>query len=213
MPPQPPEMDIKQAGRTAESGRASGREEGAGRAGERGETRPAAGLSGSRRGQQACNLPQFGAGAADGGGNVIQALGGGGSGREQQAGLGIALRGGLRTGAAAVDPIGENLASAGQGVTLGVDQALDFEGQFNVATAVKTLAGTALVGLELGKLRFPEAQDVGFDTAEACDIANLEVETVRDRGLVRNALLGKLCGHGGAEEGTGMQVEPPLSAV
>jgi hypothetical protein len=25
--------------------------------------------------------------------------------------------------------------------------------------------------------------------------------------------LGKLCGHGGAEEGTGMQVEPPLSAV
>jgi hypothetical protein len=71
-----------------------------------------------------------------------------------------------------------------------VDQPLDFQGQFHIAAAVKPLAGSALVGFELGKLRLPEAQDIGFDAADARHIANLEVEAVGDRGRIEGALLG-----------------------
>jgi hypothetical protein len=63
-----------------------------------------------------------------------------------------------------------------------VDQVLDLQHKLNIFAAVEALAGAAFVGLELGKLRLPKAQDIGFNAADARDIANLEVETVRDCG-------------------------------
>ena len=74
--------------------------------------------------------------------------------------------------------LAESLAGAGDGSSLAVDQALDFQNQFNVAAAVEALAGSALGGLELGELRLPEAQDVGLEVDDAGYIANLEVEAV-----------------------------------
>ena len=74
----------------------------------------------------------------------------------------------------------EDLARAGNGVALVVEQALDAQRHFDVAAAVETLAGAALVGLELGKLALPEAQDVGWNVAEFGDFADAEVELVRD---------------------------------
>ena len=77
---------------------------------------------------------------------------------------------------------GEDLAGAGDGVALVVEQALDAEGHFDVALAVEALAGAAFVGLELGELGLPEAEDVGGDVAELGYIADTEVELVRDDG-------------------------------
>jgi hypothetical protein len=84
---------------------------------------------------------------ADGGGNGIKTLAGV-TVKERQAGLGVALgvsrRDGLRDGAA-VDVL-KDLAGAGNGISLGVDQALDFKSKLDVATAIEALAGSALVG-------------------------------------------------------------------
>ena len=74
----------------------------------------------------------------------------------------------------------ESLAGASECVALGVDEALDLENQLNFAAAIEALAGSALVGFELGKLRLPEAEDVGFELANPGDIANLEVEAIGD---------------------------------
>jgi hypothetical protein len=94
----------------------------------------------------------------------------------------------------------KSLASAGEGVSLGVDEALDFEGHLDIAAAVKALAGSAFIGLELRELRFPEAQDVGLDGADARHITDLEVEAIGDgRCLVEIALAGVLRGHKGFE--------------
>jgi hypothetical protein len=46
-------------------------------------------------------------------------------------------------------------------------------------TPVEPLAGSALVGFKLRKLRLPKAQDIGFNFADSGYIADLEVETVR----------------------------------
>ena len=43
--------------------------------------------------------------------------------------------------------LAEGLAGAGERVSLGMDEALDFQQQFNIAAAVKALASSALVGL------------------------------------------------------------------
>ena len=83
--------------------------------------------------------------------------------------------------------LAEGLTGAGERVALGVDQALDFKHQFDIAAAIEALAGSALVGLELGKLRLPKAQDIGFDAADAGYIANLEVEAVGDGGVFSRA--------------------------
>ena len=77
---------------------------------------------------------------------------------------------------------GEDLAGAGDGVALVVEEALDAEGHLDVALAVEALAGAALVGLELGEFGLPEAEDVGGNIAELGYIANAEVELVRDDG-------------------------------
>jgi hypothetical protein len=89
----------------------------------------------------------------------------------------------------------QRLARAVQRISLGVDEPLDLQRQLHVTPAVKPLAGSALVGLELRKLRLPETQNVSFYLANPSNISDLEVETVRDRRCVNNALLGKLCGH------------------
>jgi hypothetical protein len=91
-----------------------------------------------------------------------------------------------------------------------VDQVFYLQGQLDVAAAVKALAGSALVGLELGKLRLPKAQDVGLELADAGDISNLEVETVGNRGRVEGALVGKLGGHRDDEEDTAIVVDTSL---
>jgi hypothetical protein len=73
-----------------------------------------------------------------------------------------------------------------------VNKALDFEGQFDFAAPVEALAGSALVGLEMGKLSFPETKDVRFDSADAGYIPDLEIQAIRDVGRVDNAVAGKL---------------------
>ena len=102
----------------------------------------------------------------------------------------------------------QNLPCAGERVALGMHQVLDLQGQFHIAAAVKPLAGAALVGFELRKLRLPKTQDVGFQPADTRHIANLEVEAIGDRGRVEGALLGKLHGHGYVEEDTATEVQP-----
>ena len=77
---------------------------------------------------------------------------------------------------------GEDLAGAGDGVALVIEQALDAESHLDVALAVEALAGAAFVGLELGELGLPEAEDVRGDIAELRYIANAEVELVRNDG-------------------------------
>src|SRR5581483_793930 len=74
----------------------------------------------------------------------------------------------------------EDLARAGDRVALVVEQALDAQRHLDVALPVEALAGAAFVGLELRELGLPEAQYVGGDLAEPRDIADPEVELVRN---------------------------------
>jgi len=76
-----------------------------------------------------------------------------------------------------------------------VDQPLDLKGRFDIPAAVKALARTTFAGLELGKLGFPEAQHVGFDFTDACNVANFELEAVRNGGCFVDALGGELRDH------------------
>jgi hypothetical protein len=73
-----------------------------------------------------------------------------------------------------------------------VNEALDFERKFDLAAPIEALTGPALVGLQLGKLSFPETKDIGFDSADTGYIPDLEVQAIRDVGRVDNALAGKL---------------------
>jgi len=74
----------------------------------------------------------------------------------------------------------EDLPCSGNGVALVVEQAFDAQCHFDISTAIETLAGTAFVRLELGKLAFPEAQDVGGNVAEFGDVADAKVKLVRN---------------------------------
>jgi hypothetical protein len=122
--------------------------------------------------------------------------------------MGIGARSGTAMSlfAMMLDNLGERLTGSGDGVSLGVDEAFDFEEHFNVTAAVKTLAGSALVGLQLGKLRFPKAEDVSLEVKDARDIANFEVKAVRDgwSGL-ESAGVKKLSGHRENEEATAIE--------
>jgi hypothetical protein len=93
---------------------------------------------------------------------------------------GFGLRFGFLRSRAAI-ALFECLTGAGEGVSLFMDQALDFKDQLDFAAAVKALAGSTLVGSELGKLGLPKAQDVGLKTADSGDVSNFEVEAVGDR--------------------------------
>jgi hypothetical protein len=146
--------------------------------------------------EHASDFAQFGACGADDGGSFVEALAGfTGSEREAR----------LRIGAARM---AEGVTSAGQSVALAVDEALDLESHFDIAAAIEALACAAFAGLELRKLGFPEAKDVGFDFADASYVANFEIETVRDRRLFVDALGGKLRGHR-----TLQGAQAPLAAV
>jgi hypothetical protein len=74
----------------------------------------------------------------------------------------------------------EDLASTGDSVALVIEEGFDAECHLDVATTVEALAGTAFVGLELGELALPEAEDVGGDLAQPGYLADAEVELVRD---------------------------------
>ncbi len=87
------------------------------------------------------------------------------------------------------------LTRARECVAFVVHEAFDLEGHLDIASAIEALAGSALAWLELRKLRFPEAQDVGLDFADTRDVANFEIETVRDDGFFVDALGGQLRGH------------------
>jgi hypothetical protein len=88
------------------------------------------------RSQQARNLSQFSSGLADCGGNGIQALAWVAFNQRQKR---------LRTPVTVL--LLKGLASAGERVALAVDQPLDLQRHFNVAAAIKPLAGSAFVGL------------------------------------------------------------------
>ena len=104
--------------------------------------------------------------------------------------LPLRLKERLRATAAAALSLFQSLTGASECVALGMDQMLDLQSQLNIAAAVEPLAGSALVGFELRKLRLPKAQDIGFDATDAGDVANLEVEAVRDCGRFKGALWG-----------------------
>src|ERR1700759_1014541 len=74
----------------------------------------------------------------------------------------------------------EHLPRAGNGVAFAVEKTLDAQRHFDVASAIETLAGAPLVGLELRKLALPETQDVGRNVAEPGNLTDAEVEFVRD---------------------------------
>ena len=137
-----------------------------------------------RRGEEASNFAQLGASRADDGGGFVEAFARF-AGSERQAGL---------LGAA---DLAEGMACAGECVAFAVDEALDFKSSFDVAAPVEALAGSTFAGLELGKLRLPEAEDVGFDAADASDVADFEIETVWNGWLLVHALGGELRGHSG----------------
>ena len=60
----------------------------------------------------------------------------------------------------------DDLAGAGDGVALVVEEGLDVESCLYIAAAIEALAGSAFVGLELGKFALPEPEDVGGNVAE-----------------------------------------------
>src|SRR6516162_759050 len=91
--------------------------------------------------------------------------------------------------------LAESLARAGQRVSLAIYQPLDLDSNLHVALAVKALSGAAFVRLQLWELRLPEAQHVGFDFEDARDIANFEIETVRDSESFNGALRGQMRCH------------------
>jgi hypothetical protein len=76
-----------------------------------------------------------------------------------------------------------------------MNEALDLQRHLDFAPAIQSLASSAFVRLELGKLRLPESEDVRFDSADAGDVADLEVEAIRDGWWVDNAFSGKISGH------------------
>ncbi len=85
-------------------------------------------------------------------------------------------------------PCSRTVRAPDKRVALGVDQALDLHRHLHVAAAIEPLAGSAFVGLQLRKLRLPEAQDVSLHAAELRDISNFEVEAIRDRRWLVGAL-------------------------
>ena len=127
------------------------------------------------RGKQSGNLPQLSTDPANGRSDCIPVLAGVAA-RKRQRGLWLALR------AWTAMLLLKSLAGAGECVSLGMDQLFDLKNQFDVAPAVKPLAGSALVRFELRKLRLPKAQDIRLDLADARNISNLEVETVGYQG-------------------------------
>ncbi len=149
------------------------------------------------RSQQPGNFPQFRSRAANGRSRRVTL----------RAGFFLRLQRALLSPTLAMAML-QCLPRTNQRVSFGVDKPLDLQRQLHVAPTVKPLAGSALIGFELRKLRFPESKDVSFHPANPSNISDLEVETVWDRRCVNNALLGKLCGH---NIGSGISSGPQFS--
>jgi hypothetical protein len=74
----------------------------------------------------------------------------------------------------------DDLTRTRDGISLVVEQRLDVENGFDIAPAVQALASASLVWFELRELALPEAKDVGGNIAETRDLADAEVELVRN---------------------------------
>src|SRR5712691_6795994 len=74
----------------------------------------------------------------------------------------------------------QELPRAFDGVPLLVQQSLDLQYQLDFLAAVEAVPGTRLLGAERGELGLPESQHVGLDTGKAGDLADAEVELVRN---------------------------------
>jgi len=66
-----------------------------------------------------------------------------------------------------------------------IQQLLDAKNVFHVAAPVHALTSAAFYGLELWKFSLPEAENVGRQSAEACDFPYTEVEFVGNDNVVR----------------------------
>ena len=155
------------------------------------------GTPGLLRGQQRYDLAQLCPDLANGGSHVI-----GTSGtlrrkrrRFRRRGLGPPLGGSLGGGCLLGTPVAfERIPCPRDRVAFPMHQPFDFQREFHFAAAVKALPGAALIRLELGKLRLPEAKDVWLDAAEARNVADLEIQPIGDDGRVDHAL-SRLCRH------------------
>jgi hypothetical protein len=74
----------------------------------------------------------------------------------------------------------QNLARAGDGVALTVEQAFDFEDGFDVLSPVLALAVGSLLGSERGKLALPETQNIRLDSGKLRNVADSEEQAVWD---------------------------------
>jgi hypothetical protein len=72
------------------------------------------------------------------------------------------------------------LARAGDGKTFFVKKFLDSQNTFYILVPVHSLPRAAFNRFELRKFRFPEAQNVSGEAAEAGDFANAKVEFLWD---------------------------------
>src|SRR6266849_5494956 len=75
------------------------------------------------------------------------------------------------------------LACARDGESFFVEQLFDAQNAFDVLAAIHALASAALYRLELGKLGFPEAQDVSGQVAETGNFSDAEIEFFRNQHL------------------------------
>lgn len=78
--------------------------------------------------------------------------------------------------------LAEMFAGAFDGEALLVEEAFDFEDEFDVFAAVLALVGAGFFGAEAVELGFPIAEDVGFNAGEAGDLAYFEIELIGDVG-------------------------------
>lgn len=97
-------------------------------------------------------------------------------------------------------PLLQRLPCAYERVPLVVHKALDLQRHLHVASPVEPLSGSAFVRPELRKLRLPESENISFHFANAGHVSNFEVETVRYRGRIDNALVGKLVSHNASKK-------------
>src|SRR5215831_7822287 len=108
------------------------------------------------------------------------------------------------------------LASAGNGVALLVQQALDAHHALDITFTIHALAGIALDRLQLRKLGFPETQNVGRKAAQARDLADAEVKLFRDQdfaGLGRLSVALLFGTHGSGTHADYEKQRPFLQAV
>lgn len=83
-------------------------------------------------------------------------------------------------------------ACAGDGEPFVVEQLLNADYVLHVRATIGALPGAALGRLELGKLGFPEAQYVRWQTAKAADFADAKVELVGNQDFARSFARGIL---------------------